>query len=147
MPSFRRFVFIWTVAASTVVAAGQDAATQQPGAVAVTAGNDTDLDALRQWDATVDRMTRNGALVVNSRLVDRTLRGRAHEYLAQTIDGVPVLGGGISRQLDAAGATVSLLGTLRRNIDVDTAPALSTTEAVFLLERAQGGRLVADPRP
>ena len=147
MQSFHRRAFIWTVAAIAVLPAGQDAVAQPPAAVSVAAGNDSSLDALRQWDATVDRMARDGDLVVTSRLVDRTLPGRAHEYLTQNVDGIPVLGGGISRQLDAAGVTLSLLGTLHQSIDVDTTPALTTTEAIFLLERRQGGRTVADRRP
>ena len=142
-----RFPFTATIAVIAILVVGQDAATQQRGALGVTAGHGTSVDALTRWDETIDRMTRSGQMVVASRLNDRTVPGRAHEYLAQAINGVPVLGGGISRQLDAAGATVSLLGTLHQNIDVDTTPTLSTTEAVFLLERAQGRRSVADPRP
>ncbi len=57
-------------------------------------------------------MNRNRELVGRPRLEDRTLPGRGHEYLAQVVDGVPVLGGGVARQLDAAGVTISLLGTL-----------------------------------
>ncbi|MCY4508010.1 MAG: hypothetical protein OXG35_13785, partial [Acidobacteria bacterium] len=147
MPSFHRLPLTWIVAAIATLAAAQDAATQQPGPVSVTAGHDTGVDALRQWDATVDRMTRNGGLVVTSRLDDRALPGRVHEYLAQVVDGVPVFGGGISRQLDAAGVTVSLLGTLHRNIDVETTPALSSVEAARGLEAAPGARLVSERRP
>lgn len=62
-------------------------------------------------------------------------------------NGVPVFGGGISRQLDTAGVTVSLLGTLHLNIDVETAPALSPAEVAGRLEAAQGARLVAERRP
>ena len=147
MPSFHRFAFTWTVATIATLTAAQDAATQQPGAVSVTAGYDTGVDALRQWDATVDRMTRNGDLVVTSRLDDRTLPGRTHEYLAQVIDEVPVLGGGVARQLDAAGVTISLLGALHVGIDADTTPGLSSAGAVARLEQAQGRRAVAGRRP
>ena len=147
MRSFHGFTLAWTVAAFAILTAGQDAAAQQPGAVSVTTGHDTSGDTLRQLDETVGRLTRTGDLVVASRLNDRTLPGRAHEYLAQAIAGVPVLGGGISRQLDAAGVTVSLLGTLHRNINIDTTPALSAAEAAFSLERAHGGRIAVDRRP
>ena len=142
-----RLAVTWTIAAVAFLVAGRDAATQQRGALGVTAGHGASVEALTRWDETIHRMTRTGEVVVASRLNDRTVPGRAHEYLVQAVDGVPVLGGGVSRQLDAAGATVSLLGTLHRNIDVDTAPALTSTDAVFLLERAQGGRIVGDPRP
>ena len=111
------------------------------------AGHDTGVDALRQWDAAVDRMTRNGDLVVTSRLDDRTLPGRSHEYLAQAVDGVPVLGGGVARQIDAAGVAISLLGALHPGIGVDTTPGLSAAEVAARLEQAQGGRLVASRRP
>ena len=140
-------VITWTIAAIAFLVAGRGAATQQRGALGVTAGHGAGVEALTRWDETIRRMTRTGEVVVASRLNDRTVPGRAHEYLVQAVDGVPVLGGGVSRQLDAAGATVSLLGTLHQNIDADTTPALTTTDAVFLLERARGGRIVADPRP
>ena len=97
MSSFPRFALMWTVAAIATLAPAQHASTQLLGAVSVTAGHDTGVDALRQWDVAVDRMTRSGGLVVTSRLDDRTLPGRAHEYLAQVIDDLPVFGGGISR--------------------------------------------------
>ena len=145
MPSFPRFA--WTVAAIATVTAAQDAAAQPPAAVSVTAGHDTGVDALRQWDATVDRMTRNGDLVVTSRLDDRTLPGRTHEYLAQVVDGVPVLGGGVARQLDASGVTISLLGALHPGINVDTTPGLSAAEVAARLEQARGGSLGASRRP
>ena len=147
MSSFPRLALMWTVAAIATLAPAQDASTQQLGAVSVTAGHDTGVDALRQWDLAVDRTTRSGGLVVTSRLDDRTLPGRAHEYLAQVIDGLPVFGGGISRQLDAAGVTVSLLGALHMDVDVETTPALSPAEVARGLEAARGARLVAERRP
>ena len=138
----------WTVAAVAILAAGQDVAAQQPAAVSVTAGYGTPLDALRQWDAAVNSMNRNRELVVRSRLEDRTLPGRGHEYLAQVVDGVPVLGGGVARQLDAAGVTISLLGTLHPGIDVDTTPGLSAAEVADRLEQARaGGSLRAGDPP
>ena len=147
MNPLHRSVLTWTVAAAAILAAGQDGAAQQPGPVSVTAGYDTALDMLRQWDGAVDAMNRSRELVVTSRLEDRTLPGRGHEYLAQVVDGIPVLGGGVARQLDAAGVTMSLLGTLHLNLDVDTTPGLSAVEVADRLEQAQGGRLVASRRP
>ncbi|MCY4601036.1 MAG: M4 family metallopeptidase [Acidobacteria bacterium] len=147
MKPIDRFACTLTVAAIAILAAGQDAASQELSAVSVAAGHNTGVEALRRWDEVVYQLTGAGNLAVTSRLNDRTVPGRAHEYLAQTVDGIPVLGGGISRQIDAAGVTVSLLGTLHQDVDVDATPTLTTTEAVFLLERAQGGRTVADPRP
>ena len=80
-------------------------------------------------------MNRNRELVVTSRLDDRTLPGRSHEYLAQAVDDVPVLGGGVARQVDAAGVTMSLLGTPHLGLDVDTTPGLSAAEVADRHER------------
>ena len=133
--------------AATATLAGAAAGAQQQDAVSVAvARNSVSLDALQEWDAVMDRMIRNGELAVASRLVDRTLPGRAHEYLARTVNGIPVVGGGISRQLEA-GATVSLFGALHEDIDVDVTPALSAAEAALLVEGAWSGRVAAGRRP
>ena len=142
-----RLLIAATLAGIGILAAGRDAATQQPAALAVTAGQADSVDALRQWDAAVDQMTRTGDLVVTSRVRDRSLEGRTHEYLAQSVAGVPVHGGGISRQLDGAGVTLSLFGTLHQGIDLDGAPALSGAEVGARLEQALGGDVVAGARP
>ncbi|MCY4123194.1 MAG: hypothetical protein OXG72_19990, partial [Acidobacteria bacterium] len=86
-------------------------------------GYATTVDGLRRWDATVDGMIRSRELVPMSRRADRMLAGRTHEYLAQYVDGVPVHGAGVMRQLDR-GVTVSLLGTLHRSIDIAADPLL-----------------------
>ena len=146
MKPLHRLALIQTVAAVALLTAGQ-AATQGTSAVSVTVGPATSFDALRRWDEVVDQMRRTGDLVVASRLTARPVPGRAPEYLAQVIDGVPVVGGGVSRQLDAAGVTVSLLGTLHQDIVAHTTPTLSTTDAAFGLEWAQTRRIVADRQP
>ena len=69
-------------------------------------------------------MTRAGDLVVVSRRVDRLLPDRIHEYLAQHLAGVPVHGGGVSRQT-RNGETVSLFGRIHENIEIGTMPSLS----------------------
>ena len=133
------------VAVATVAGAGAGAQQQDAVSVAV-ARNTVSLDALQEWDAAIDRMIRDGDVAVASRLVDRTLPGRAHEYLAQTVNGVPVVGGGISRQLEA-GVTLSLFGTLHQSIGVEVTPALSGAEAALLVEEARNGRIAASRRP
>ena len=128
-----------------ILAAGRPAAAQlSPGEVTVAVGYATDVDELRRWDATIDAMTRSGELVVLSRQADRSLPGRAHEYVAQFFEGVRVRGGGVSRQLDR-GVTVSLFGTLYTGIDVETAPALTAGEAADRLVRRTGAALVDRP--
>ena len=122
-----------------VMSTSQDVVSQQtpPGSVAVAAGYGTNLNALRQWDAAVDQMTRTGDLVVLSRRADRALAGRTHEYLAQVVAGIPVHGGGIARQLDR-GVTVSLFGTMHQGIDLDITPQLSATAASAAIAREAG---------
>jgi len=92
-------------------------------------------------------MTRTGDLVVTTRLRDREFPGRTLEYLIQTVDGVPVHGSAISRQLDVDGVTRSLLGTLHPPIDINTTPALSAAEIVHLLEYTHNKRIVAGRQP
>ena len=126
-----------------LVATERDARSQEPGARSVAVGYAAELDALRQWDTTVDGMARAGELVAMSRLNDVSLEGRTHEYLAQYYAGVPVHGGGVSRQLDAAGVTVSLFGTLYQGIDLNVTPALPGAAVAALLEQMHGGEVVA----
>ena len=85
--------------------------------------------------ATVDAMTRAGDLVVVSRRVDRLLPDRIHEYLAQYLAGVPVHGGGVSRQM-RNGETVSLFGRIHENIEIGTMPSLSLYDALAGLAQA-----------
>ena len=129
------------------MATERDASSQESAVLSISAGHAAGVDELRQWDATVDGMARTGELVVMSRLGDASLEGRAHEYLAQHHAGIPVYGGGVSRQLDAGGVTVSLFGTLHQGIDVDITPALSGAEVAALLEDMHGGEVVAGGQP
>ena len=129
------------LAGAVIPATGRPAASQpQPGVVSVAAGYAAGVDELRQWDATLDGMSRTGELVVVSRQADRTLPARTHEYLAQFYEGVRVHGAGVSRQLDR-GVTVSLFGTLHTGIDLETAPALTAGEAASLLAQRTGAAL------
>ena len=133
-----RLVMVATLAGVVILGKGRPAAAQlSPGEVSVAVGYATGVDELRQWDATVDGMTRTGELVVVSRQADRSLPGRTHEYLAQLFGGVQVHGGGVSRQLDR-GATVSLFGTLYMDMDIDTAPVLTVADAASSLVQRTG---------
>ena len=86
------------------MATGHDATAQELDVVSIAAGQALGLDALRRWDATVYGMERTGELVVMSRRSDASLESSTHEYLAQYHAGIPVHGGGVSRQLDGSGA-------------------------------------------
>ena len=110
-------------------------------ATAVTA----EVSELRRFDALVDAMARTDELTLASRQLDRQLPGRMHEGFRQFHHGVPVVGGDVSRQLDG-GVTVSIFGTIHRNIDLDTAPRLSPNEALARIEREAGaGPATGDP--
>ena len=138
MSTAPRLVVASALTGVALLAAGRDAASRQPpGVVSVSAGHAAGVDDLRRWDAAVDGMTRTGEFVVISRLDDERLPGREHEYAAQFFRGVPVHGGGVSRQLDR-GVTVSLFGTLHQGLDVETAPALSAAEAAARLATVTG---------
>ena len=130
-----------------LMATEHDATAQELDIISIAAGQSLGLDALRRWDATVHGMESTGNLVVMSRRSDASQEGRTHEYLAQYHAGIPVHGGGVSRQLDPDGVTVSLFGTLHQGIDVDTTPLLSGAEVAALLEVMHGGKFVADRQP
>ena len=139
-----RLVIVSALAGVVILTGGRPAGAQlSPGELSVAAGSSTGVDELRQWDATLDGMTRTGELVVVSRQADRSLPGRTHEYLAQFHEGVQVHGGGVSRQLDR-GVTISLFGTLYADIDIDAAPVLSAGEAASRLAQRTGASAAYD---
>ena len=86
-------------------------------------------DRIRRWDGVVDGLARTGALQLVSRVGDADLPGRRHEYLVQRHRGVDVFGGGVSRQLDEGGVTVSLFGSVVSVEGVRTEPVLSAADA------------------
>ena len=131
---------LFVIAVLVLLTAPASGQTQQT----LSLGYSTSLDTLRQGDSAVDSLIRGGELALASRQTDRTLPDRVHEYFVQYFAGVPVLGGGVSRQLDR-GVTVSLSGTVHRNIGVSTAPLLSAAEAVVFVERALGAAVVTAP--
>ena len=71
----------------------------------------TDVSVLRRLDAQVDALVRADALALASRWPDPSLPGHVHESFRQFHAGVPVYGGGLSRQL-ATGVIVSIFGTI-----------------------------------
>ena len=101
----------------------------------------TDASELRLLDAQVD------ALVLASQQPDVSLSGRVHETFQQYHAGVPVYGGGISRQLANTGLTVSIFGTIHQGIDLDITPQLAQTEALALLEQQAGAGPATDDHP
>ncbi|MCY4077646.1 MAG: hypothetical protein OXH04_19685, partial [Acidobacteria bacterium] len=141
---------IGLMAFATLAASVPAAAQVPPGgaatAVPVAVGSGATPGELQAWDARIDGMLRTGELVVASRTEDPTLPGRTHEYLAQLVGGVPVLGAGLTRQFDR-GATMSAFGTLHENLALGTVPAITATESGIRLERQTGARLGDGQQP
>ena len=141
-----RLVLVMVLTSGALLAAGQEATSPPPQrVVSVSAGSATP-DAVRRWDDRVRTLTRAGDLVLRARQGDGTLPGRVHEHFAQLVDGVPVLGAGVSRQR-MGGTTVSVFGTVHEELALDTTPALSATEAGLRLEQAAGARLLTPEPP
>ena len=114
------------------------------GARRFAAGGLTAAADLQRLDATVESLAAAGQLRAATGAADRDLPGRTHQYFQQFHGGVPVLGGGVSRQ-QAGGATVSLFGAVADDIDVDTMPRFGSARALELLEAHSGsGALGAD---
>ncbi len=107
----------------------------------------TDASELRLLDAQVDALVRADALVLASQQPDVSLSGRVHETFKQYHAGVPVYGGGISRQLANNGLTVSIFGTIHQGIDLDMMPRVAQTEALALVEQQAGAGPATDDPP
>ena len=131
-------------AGGLITAAGQEPAERLAMEIRAMSAT-TDVSELRRLDALVDAMARTDELVPASRQADRHMLGRVHESFMQYHQGVPVHGGGVSRQL-SEGVTVSIFGTIHQGIDLDTTPGLSPYDALTLLERqVAAGLATADP--
>ncbi|MCY4599755.1 MAG: M4 family metallopeptidase, partial [Acidobacteria bacterium] len=102
--------------------------------------------SLRRFDALVETLAAGGELVLASSRPDSQLQGRMQQFFQQQHEGVPVLGAGVSRQL-AAGATVSLLGTIETGIELDPRPRFQSAEALDLLEQQTGTRTLTNALP
>ena len=106
----------------------------------------TELDELRRVDVLVDSLVRADELVATSRQPDPQMPGREHESLKQFHEGVPVDGGGVSRQL-ARGVTVSIFGTIHQGIEVNTVPLLGPEEALRVAEQRANAGPATDEGP
>ena len=136
------FIAAVVLAASVVGASGGQApAGGREIAAAAAAGA-----SMRRTENLVRALVRNDELVLASRTPDRYLPARVHENFLQYHGGVPVQGGGMSRQRDG-GLTVSIFGTLHEEIDVDPAPRLSAAEARALVGRQTGAGPASNEPP
>ncbi len=94
--------------------------------------------ALAQWAARVDGLVASRQLVPRSVRDDTMIPGRRHERLVQHHLGVPVFGGELARQSDAAG-TLTVFGTFYEGIDVSVEPRLGAGDAAARIA-ARGGQ-------
>ena len=132
---------------AVLTSASSTAQLQNQGTVlTLAAGGVSRLSELREADSLVDRLRRDGALRLSAREIDPLVPGRTHDRFRQYHAGVPIFGAEVTRQT-ASGVTVSLFGTLRLGVEVETTPALSTDEAARIIERLDNVRQGGTARP
>ncbi|MXZ72642.1 MAG: M4 family metallopeptidase [Acidobacteria bacterium] len=102
--------------------------------------------ALQQAAALVDTFVANGDLRLTASRADRYRADRQHDSFRQYYRGVPVRGGGITRQRDTVGP-VSVFGTIHDEIDVDVVPQILAADAVAILESLAEATPVPDRPP
>jgi hypothetical protein len=110
------------------------------GRIAVYAASPSELQT---WDSTIDRMVRSRQLIAVDFRPDPDIDGRVHEDLLQYYQGIPVYGGGLSRQT-AQAVPVSIIGTLFEGISIDPTPALAASDAMQAVSQTSGARVVGD---
>jgi hypothetical protein len=98
------------------------------------------------WDARIQALLREGALLSGPSHADRLVPGRLHQRFPQSHRGVPVWGGELVRQTDAAGA-VSVFGTLYDGIALEVTPRLTPDQARAVAEAVSGVRLPSSRQP
>ena len=97
--------------------------------------------AVREWDQRIQTMTTRGELRVRSAIADTMIEGRTHTRLQQLYRGVPVVGGELTRQEDAAG-TLTVFGAVYEGLELEIQPAIAESAARTALEAAHpGGRI------
>jgi bacillolysin len=120
--------------------------TPQPGrAQIVQAGNPADSrrialtattqDAIAESNSLITRMLRAGELTSVRVQDDPQIAGRQIQTLQQVYKGIPVEGGSVTLQR-AGPTTVSLFGSLFKDISVETTPAIAAVDAARIIEKA-----------
>jgi thermolysin len=92
---------------------------------------------LHEWDVRIARMLASGELAVRWERTDSLLSGRRHIRLAQLHGGVPVEGAELVQQT-AGPDTVSVFGTLYRDVAAETRAVLTADQAVAVVEERSG---------
>ena len=125
---------VFFVAGAVIATQSRTASQVGHRGVRVTSAN---TDALRDWDIRIDRMARAGDLRLRDERDDTMLPRRHHQRFAQLHQGIPVWGGGLTRQTDR-GITVSMFGSVYEDINIGTDPALSPEDARDVIARLSG---------
>ena len=117
--------------------AAGDAAKPHPGLVTIDA---SEPPAREEWDTRVAQMLKVGDAVMKDSSTDSLVKGRTLQHLAQLYKGVGVFGGDITRVVENK-QTVSVFGTLYKDIAIDPVPKLTSTEATDLFQKLSGDAL------
>jgi bacillolysin len=134
---------VWFALVGLLWGTGPGGVRAAPVRLAVAASTISDL---RQWDAAVTRMSRDGELRIRRVTDDTLLAGRSHERFDQYYKGIRVFGGDMARQMDRA-VPVSIFGQLYTAIELDPTPVLSADEAIAAVQRVTGQPMVVNQTP
>ena len=128
-------------AALTLLLSIPPAATAQPQVrpdiLTLSAGGAGSLTALREANALVDQLSRDGTLRRSRQDSDRLIGDRTHDRYQQFHEGVPVFGAEVTRQT-SRGLSVSVFGTIHLGVDIDTTPGLTPFAATSIIEELSG---------
>ncbi len=114
-----------------------DAAKPHPGLVTIDASEPPARD---EWEARVAQMLKVGDAVMKDASTDSLAKGRTLQHLAQLYKGVGVFGGDITRVMQNK-QTVSVFGTIYKDITIDPVPKLTSTEAADRFQKLSGDSL------
>ena len=105
----------------------------------------TSRAAVSEWDQKIAALATRGDLRASTTRQDTMIPGRSHTRFEQLYKGVPVWGGELVRQEDAAG-TLTVFGGVYEGIDLDTRNPMSEAAArsALLRGRPEGSALFPD---
>jgi bacillolysin len=108
-------------------------------------GADVSAEAL---GAHVDELVGRGDLVLLRAQPDPDFPGRRHLRYEQSVDGVPVFGADLVRQVDPSGRTLSVFGAIHEGLPHPGPPTLSADQAARAAEAAspRGAMAVGETR-
>lgn len=101
---------------------------------------------LAQANDLISRMTQSRELLAFDVHDDADIAGRRHETFRQYYRGIPVEGGGVTRQM-AGTTTISAFGTLHTNITIDVTPSLTAVDAARVIEREASRQIAFGAAP